>query len=66
MSYVLSEQARRNKVAYNIKRNNKLTKLFCARLNNIEYNELCEFLNQINMNKAEFVRWAFDKLKEDI
>lgn len=66
MSYVLSEQARRNKIEYNIKRNKQLTNLFCARLNKEEYNELCEFLNQINMNKAEFVRWAFDKLKEDI
>lgn len=61
----LSEQARKNKVAYNIKRNNEMTALFRARLPKEEYNQLCEYLQQLGMNKAEFIRWAFDKLKED-
>jgi hypothetical protein len=61
----LSEQARKNKVAYNIKRNKQLTNLFAARLRKEEYNELCELLKQNSMNKADFVRWAFDKLREN-
>ena len=60
----LSEQARQNKVAYNIKRNNELTALFRARLSKKEYQELCDYLKLNGMNKAEFVRWAFDKLRE--
>lgn len=62
---MLSEKARKNKIAYNIKRNTKLTTLFCARLNKEEYNQLCDYLKSVGMNKAEFVRWAFDKLRED-
>ena len=29
-----------------------------------EYQELCDYLKLNGMNKAEFVRWAFDKLRE--
>lgn len=61
----LSKEARKNKVAYNMKRNNELTSLFRARLSKQEYNELCEYLKSIGMNKAEFIRWAYDKLRED-
>lgn len=61
---ILSEEARQNKVAYNIKRNNELTALFRARLSKKEYQELCDYLKLNGMNKAEFVRWAFDKLRE--
>jgi hypothetical protein len=61
---ILSEEARQNKVAYNIKRNNELTTLFRARLSKKEYQELCDYLKLNGMNKAEFVRWAFDKLRE--
>lgn len=61
----LSEKARKHKVEYNLKRNKKLTTLFAARLNNEEYNQLNDYLKSIGMNKAEFVRWAFDKLRED-
>lgn len=61
----LSREARKNKVAYNMKRNNELTSLFRARLSKQEYNELCEYLKSIGMNKAEFIRWAYDKLRED-
>lgn len=65
MRGILSEKARRNKIEYNIKRNNELTKLFCARLNKEEYKELCEYLKDNNINKAEFIRWSFDKIRED-
>ena len=62
---MLSENARKNKVAYNINRNNKLTQLFSARLTKEEYRDLCEYLKAQGMNKADFVRWAYDKLKEN-
>lgn len=65
MRGILSEKARKNKIAYNIKRNNEMTALFRARLSKEEYNLLCEYLQSIGMNKAEFIRWAFDKLRED-
>lgn len=60
----LSKEALENKSKYNLERNKELTKLFCARLPKGEYKELCDYLQQIKMNKAEFVRWAFDKLRE--
>lgn len=62
---VLSEKARKNKIAYNMKRNNEMTALFRARLPKEEYQELCDYLKQCGMNKAEFIRWAFDKIRED-
>lgn len=61
---VLSEQARKNKVAYNIKRNKEVSKQFVTNLKKEEYRELTEYLKSVGMNKAEFIRWAFDKLKE--
>lgn len=60
----LSKEARKKKIAYNMKRNNELTSLFRARLSKEEYNQLCDYLQSVGMNKAEFIRWAFDKLRE--
>ena len=65
MRGTLSEKARKNKVAYNIKRNKRLYTKFSANLFKEEYNCLCDFLNQIGMNKAEFIRWAYDKIREE-
>lgn len=62
---MLSEKARRHKVEYNVKRNKKMTSLFAARLPKEEYEQICDYLKQNNLNKAEFVRWAFDKLREE-
>lgn len=62
---VLSKRAMQNKRKYNLKRNKELTKLFQVRLSNQEYNDLCEYLQIIGMNKAEFLRWSFDKLREE-
>lgn len=62
---MLSEQARRHKVEYNVKRNKKMTSLFAARLPKEEYEQICDYLKQSNLNKAEFIRWAFDKLREE-
>lgn len=60
---VLSEKARRHKVKYNVERNKKLTSTFSARLPKSEYEEICDFLKQSDMNKAEFIRWAFNELR---
>ena len=60
----LSEEARKRKVAYNVKRQKELYKQFNVKMLKEEYDDLCFFLNQIGMNKAEFIRWAFDKLRE--
>lgn len=62
---MLSEKARRHKVEYNVKRNKKMTSLFAARLPKEEYEQICDYLKQNNLNKAEFIRWAFDKLREE-
>lgn len=64
MPGILSEKARKNKIAYNVKRNKELYKQFSVKLLKEEYKDLCDYLNSVNMNKAEFVRWAFDKLRE--
>ena len=62
---MLSEQAKKNKVAYNMRRNKELYKKFAADLPKEEYFHICEFLKDIQMNKTEFIRWAFDKLMEE-
>lgn len=62
---MLSERARKNKIAYNVKRNKELYKQFSVNLPKDEYNAICEYLKDMGMNKAEFIRWAFDKLRED-
>lgn len=61
---VLSQKALEHKREYNRKRNKALTNLFSARLPKKDYKELCEYLQQQGMNKTEFIRWAFDKLRE--
>ena len=65
MRGVLSEKARKNKVAYNVKRNRLLYKQFKTNLPIEEYNLICDYLKSCGMNKAEFIRWAFDKLREN-
>lgn len=64
MKGILSEQARKNKIAYNIKRNKEINKQFVTNLKKEEYKEITDYLKSINMNKAEFIRWAYDKLRE--
>lgn len=61
----LSREAKKKKIAYNIKRNNEKTDVFRARLPKEEYKELCDYLQRFGMNKAEFIRWAFNKLREE-
>ncbi len=61
----LSREARKRKVEYNIKRNRELCKKFSTNLPKEEYNEICEYLKVVGMNKAEFIRWAYSKLREN-
>lgn len=61
----LSEKARKNKIAYNVKRNKLLYDQFSAKLLKEEYKEICDYLQAVGMNKAEFVRWAYNKLREE-
>lgn len=61
----LSEKARKHKIEYNIKRTKELYLQFSAKLPKKEYKEICEYLKAQGINKAEFVRWAYDKMRED-
>lgn len=61
---VLSKAALEHKREYNRKRTKELLKTFSATLTKEEYKEICEYLQTIGMNKSEFVRWAYDKLRE--
>lgn len=60
----LSEQARKNKVAYNVKRNRELYKQFNVRILNEDYDKLMELLEEKKLNKAQFIRWACEELKK--
>lgn len=59
----LSEEARKRKSIYNAKRTKELYKKFATNLPNEEYYEIKKYLDSINMNKAEFIRWAYEELK---
>lgn len=61
----LSRKALENKRKYNRERTKELYKTFSATLPKEEHKQLCEYLQSVGMNKAEFIRWAFDKLRED-
>lgn len=61
----LSRKALEHKREYNRKRTKELYKTFSTNLTKEEYSEITEYLKSVNMNKAEFVRWAFDKIRED-
>lgn len=60
----LSEEAKARKSAYNVKRNKELNKQFVTNLKKEEYYQIKEYLDSINMNKAEFIRWAYEELKK--
>ena len=62
---MLSEEARKRKVAYNVKRTKELYKQFSVKLLIPEYEEICDYLKKMKMNKAEFIRWAYDKLRQE-
>lgn len=60
----LSKEARRNKILYNIKRNRELYKQFNVRILNDDYESLMKALEEHNMNKGQFIRWAYEELKK--
>lgn len=60
----LSRKALERKREYNRLRTKELCKTFSANLKKEEYQEITDYLKQVGMNKAEFVRWAYDKLRE--
>lgn len=60
----LSEEAKKKKIAYNIKRNKELYTKFATNLPKIEYKEICDYIESIGMNKAELIRWAYEELKK--
>ena len=60
----LSEEAKEKKNAYNVKRNKELNKQFVKKKKKEEYHEIKEYLDSINMNKAEFIRWAYEELRK--
>lgn len=61
----LSRKALENKRKYNRERTKELYKTFSVTLPKEEHKQICEYLQSVGMNKAEFVRWAFDKLREE-
>lgn len=61
---VLSKAALEHKREYNRKRTKELFKTFSATLPKEEYQEICDYLKSIEMNKVEFVRWAYFELKK--
>ena len=61
----LSKKALENKRRYNRERTKELYKTFSATLPKGEYKEICEYLQQIKVNKVEFVRWAYNKIREE-
>lgn len=61
----LSRKALENKRKYNRERTKELYKSFSVTLPKEEHKQICEYLQSVGMNKAEFVRWAFDKLREE-
>lgn len=60
---MLSNKAKKKKIAYNNKRLKNLYKSFNVRLPKEEYQEIYDYLKAVGMNKAEFVRWAYDELR---
>jgi hypothetical protein len=60
----LSKKAKKKKLTYNVKRNRELTKTFSTRLPKEEYQEMCDYLKSIEMNKADFIRWAYSELRK--
>lgn len=65
-----NEEARKRKVEYNVKRarelrKNKIIKQFKCTLPYQEVEEINKLLTKKGMNKVQFVRYGFEKLKEE-
>lgn len=62
---MLSEKALEHKREYNRKRTKELYSTFSVNLPKDEYNEIRNYLKSVEMNKAEFIRWAYNELKKE-
>lgn len=60
----LSKKALEHKREYNRKRTKELYSTFSVNLPKDEYNEIRNYLKSVEMNKAEFIRWAYNELKK--
>ena len=58
-----SKEGMQSKLDYISQYNKENYKFFTAQLKKEEYKELKELLEQNHMSNAEFVRYAFDKLR---
>lgn len=61
----LSPEALKNKIKYNIQYDKGHYKRFVARLKPEEYDSIDAFIKKKAISKAEFIRWAYDKLKKE-
>lgn len=62
---MLTAEGKRAKNDYIREYNREHKRIFSARLYKDEYEEICDYLKQMKMNKAEFIRWAYDKLRQE-
>lgn len=61
----LSENAKNNKNKYIMEYTSKNTKQFSARFKLDEYEYINNKIKESGMNKAEFIRWAVEKLENE-
>lgn len=61
----LSENAKNNKNKYIMEYTSKNTKQFSARFKLDEYEYINKKIKESGMNKAEFIRWAVEKLENE-
>lgn len=60
----LSRKALEKKREYNRKRTSELCKTFSCNLKKEEHKEITDYLTSIGMNKAQFIRWAYEELRK--
>ena len=61
----LSDEAKKNKNDYIRQYNSQNTKTLSARFKLDEYEYIDKKIKEYGMNKAEFVRWAVEKLENE-
>ena len=65
----MNDDAKKRKSEYNVERNkqlrqDKIIKDFKATLPYEEVEEINKTLNKLDMNKVQFIQWAYKKIKE--
>ena len=56
----------KNKIDYINQWKEKNNKTFSTGFTKEEYKAICDCIKQNNINKSEFIRWTYDKLKEEM